>query len=378
MFIKSIKYCQHEGEPGEWELDKFELEKINLLVGKNASGKTRTINILFALSNLVSIDRKLKFKTGDYLMVFDDNGKLVEYILKYEGGNVIKEVFKVDSVEKMTRGQDGTGKIKAEDADIMMNFKAPNDEITAVVKRDSIQHPYLDGLYEWGENTFKFEFGGKMGKDHFLALLKKQDQKKTISQKDPNKVVAIFYDGIKRYEEKFKQELIKDFNKIGYKIKDIDFGPPNSAVVKGPVEVEVLCLNVKEEDLHIYTDQIEMSQGMFRALSLLIHLNYSILNNIQSCFLIDDIGEGLDYERASNLIKLVIEKAKSNNIQIIMSTNDRFVMNNVPLEYWAIINREGSKVKIFNRNNSKEMFEDFKYTGLNNFDLFSSDFYLKR
>ena len=105
---------------------------------------------------------------------------------------------------------------------------------------------------------------------------------------------------------------------------------------------------------------------------------YSILNNIQSCFLIDDIGEGLDYERASNLIKLVIEKAKSNNIQIIMSTNDRFVMNNVPLEYWAIINREGAKVKIFNRNNSNEMFEDFKYTGLNNFDLFSSDFYLKR
>ena len=118
MFIKSIKYCQHEGEAEEWELDTFELEKINLLVGKNASGKTRTINILFALSNLVSIDRKLKFKTGDYLMVFDDNGKLVEYILKYEDGNVINEVFKVDSVEKMTRGPNGTGKINSEDANI--------------------------------------------------------------------------------------------------------------------------------------------------------------------------------------------------------------------------------------------------------------------
>jgi hypothetical protein len=47
--------------------------------------------------------------------------------------------------------------------------------------------------------------------------------------------------------------------------------------------------------------------------------------------LIDDIGEGLDFDRSSRLIKLLIEIAEKNeNIRLIMSTNDRFVMNAVP------------------------------------------------
>jgi len=366
------------GEPAEWTLEKFELEKINLLVGKNASGKSRTINILFGLSLMLSIGGKLKYKTGDYSMVFDENGKKVEYNLKYDDSIVVKEVFKFDSVEKMTRNSDGTGKIQAEDAKLLMNFKVPNDEIAAAIKRDSIQHPFFDKLYEWGENTFKYDFGGTMGKDHFMAFKKTRDKKENINPKDPNNVVAKLHEGIKIHNDIFKEQIITDFNEIGYRIKDIAIEPPKMATVTGPVELEVLCLNVKEEDLSVATDQYEMSQGMFRALSLLIHLNYSILQNDQSCIMIDDIGEGLDYERASKLIKLLIQKAESNNIQLIMSTNDRFIMNEVPLKYWAIIDREGSTVKIHNQKNSKEMFEDFEITGLNNFDLFSSDFYLKR
>ena len=282
MFIDSMKYRQHMGEPAEWTLEKFELEKINLLVGKNASGKSRTINILFGLSLMLSIGGKLKYKTGDYSMVFDENGKKVEYNLKYDDSIVVKEVFKFDSVEKMTRNSDGTGKIQAEDAKLLMNFKVPNDEIAAAIKRDSIQHPFFDKLYEWGENTFKYDFGGTMGKDHFMAFKKTRDKKENINPKDPNNVVAKLHEGIKIHNDIFKEQIITDFNEIGYRIKDIAIEPPKMATVTGPVELEVLCLNVKEEDLSVATDQYEMSQGMFRALSLLIHLNYSILQNDQS------------------------------------------------------------------------------------------------
>ena len=68
---------------------------------------------------------------------------------------------------------------------------------------------------------------------------------------------------------------------------------------------------------------------MFRALSLITQITYSQLTSTPSCILVDDIGEGLDYERASALIKLVVEKARGKSIQLIMATNDRFVMNSV-------------------------------------------------
>jgi ABC-type Mn2+/Zn2+ transport system ATPase subunit len=111
---------------------------------------------------------------------------------------------------------------------------------------------------------------------------------------------------------------------------------------------------------------------MFRALSLIIQLNYSQLASIPSCILIDDIGEGLDYERSSSLIKLLIEKAKTSAVQLVMSTNDRFVMNNVPLEYWCVMRRISNVSKVYNYRNAKKQFEDFELTGLSNFDFFTS------
>ena len=60
-----------------------------------------------------------------------------------------------------------------------------------------------------------------------------------------------------------------------------------------------------------------------------------------------------------------------------MSTNDRFVMNNVPLEFWAIMHRTGNKSLSLNYRNSKELFDEFELMGLNNFDFFTSKFFLK-
>ena len=60
-----------------------------------------------------------------------------------------------------------------------------------------------------------------------------------------------------------------------------------------------------------------------------------------------------------------------------MSTNDRFVMNNVPLEYWSVIDRVEGECKIYNYKNSPKLFDEFALTGMNNFDFFSSYYYLK-
>ena len=59
-------------------------------------------------------------------------------------------------------------------------------------------------------------------------------------------------------------------------------------------------------------------------------------------------------------------------MQLITSTNDRFVMNNVPLEYWCVIQRISNVSKIYNHRNAKKQFDNFGLTGLSNFDFFSS------
>jgi hypothetical protein len=93
-----------------------------------------------------------------------------------------------------------------------------------------------------------------------------------------------------------------------------------------------------------------------------------------TCVLIDDIGEGLDFDRSCSLIDVLRRKAQESAVQLIMATNDRFVMNKVPLEEWSVFVREGNRVRVRNYENSKAVFDEFKFTGLSNFDFLATDF----
>jgi hypothetical protein len=145
-------------------------------------------------------------------------------------------------------------------------------------------------------------------------------------------------------------------------------------IVEPPPPGELVGISAKESDLPCTTDQHCMSQGMFRTLSLLIQLNYALLRQKPGCVMVDDIGEGLDFERSCLLIDLLRSKARESEVQLILSTNDRFVMNQVPLEEWSVLQRAGNRVRVRNYENSKEIFDEFKFTGLNNFDFFATDF----
>jgi ABC-type multidrug transport system ATPase subunit len=130
-----------------------------------------------------------------------------------------------------------------------------------------------------------------------------------------------------------------------------------------------------ETGLEKQVTQRDMSQGMFRAFSVLVQVNYYILCGHKGFVIIDDIGEGLDFSRAKQLVQVLIAKAGDASIQLIMSTNDSFIMNAVDIENWAVLMREGHKISLYNYENSKEIFEEFKFTGLNNFDFYASEFF---
>ena len=128
----------------------------------------------------------------------------------------------------------------------------------------------------------------------------------------------MFLKGDRQFPDSFKDSVKKDMAMIGYPLDDINIGPMRSIRIDQPLPGQVAALCVKESDLTSPTSQDEMSQGMFRALSIIVQVNYSVLTARPGCILIDDIGEGLDFERSCALINVLIGKA-----EIIRSaTND--------------------------------------------------------
>jgi len=379
MFLKSIEYAQFGGTPRLWKLEGCTLGNINLIVGKNATGKSRTLNIVNGLANLLSGQDKLRYISGNYVVEFDNNGKDVNYILHYENMSIIEEELSINSENKLKRGKDGIGKIYYDKKQELIDFQTPPNELATVARRDTIQHPFLEDLHNWGRYVRHYRFGTELGKGQLTVVIKNEEKagQQVLNPKNTNLVVAMFLEGKKKYPEKFIEKIVSDMDTIGYSLEDIGTHTPESILIGSNLPTEPVGLYVKESDLSCRTDQMDMSQGMFRALSLIIQIHYSLFTSTPSCILIDDIGEGLDFERSSALVKLLTERAKNSSIQLIMATNDRFIMNSVPLEYWLIIERIGGICKIYNQRNSPQLFDDFELTGLNNFDFFSSEYYLK-
>lgn len=370
MHLESISYVEYRSNPQQWQLDELRLNKKNLIVGRNATGKSRALNLIGALATTLAGLRKAGL-SGEYDCLFRHEGKSIRYKLHCENEEVISEVFNVDGRDLLVRKEGGVGQIYAEKlADgQMLDFQTPTKDIAAVSRRDSIQHSFLEPLYEWASSLRHYRFGTSLGQDH-LAVFVQGGAK--VDERNPNSVVALYRSATKKFGDEFKAAVIQDLKTLDYHIDDLSIATPISVRLEsGPGELQ--GLQVKERDLAGVTDHLSMSMGMFRVLSLIIQLNYCQFAKKHSCFLIDDVGEGLDFERSCSLIDLIRNKADKLDVQIIMATNDRFVMNKVPLEEWSVLSRKGARVHVNNFDNSKELFEEFKFTGLSNFSFFELD-----
>ena len=379
MELKSIKYS-HKTAEREWvicsahqeENSPVELGKINLIVGANSSGKSRTLRAINELAMFLSGDLKIS-QTPAYGELFDvefwneNTHQDIHYLLKYEDSRIITEELTINGELYIERNESSSQMIY-EGFGGMVDFEA-DANMLAVARRDRMQHPYLVPLAEWGAAMSYYLFGKDLGQGVGLKSID-IDEKESFDLRNSRKVAGIFKHGVDLYDGDYKQLIIDDLAEIGYSIEDIRLE------ILRYTDVPVYGLSVQEQGLSATTDQSEMSQGMFRALSLLIQINYALRSDKSSCIMIDDIGEGLDYHRSTKLINILVEKANRSHVQLLMTTNDRFVMNNVPLEYWQVITRDRGKVYFYNTHNSPDQFAQFDFYGLNNFEFFASNLFL--
>lgn len=368
MKLLKLSYSEYSDTDKQWIYNKFDINDVNLIVGKNASGKSRILASIRGLGQLF-INPSIPFLTGEYIALFKDNNKTYEYKIKYEDNKIQYEHLTIDQDEYLSRDLDGIGYITGEESGSKIKFKIPKNQL-AIVRRDEIQHPSLSNLYNWGISLRYFRFAKDQEKESLVA------PNINIPSEQENTAVAIsiFQKALKEYGDEFTESIIQNMNNIGYNLESIEINKMTDIKIISPFPTELSGIIIKEKDCLSKINQVQMSDGMFRALAILIHFNYYKLKQITGTILIDDIGEGLDFERSTKLIKILVNDAETSSIQLIMSTNDKFIMNSVSLEYWQVISRSGSEINIYNKINTREKFDDFQFTGLNNFDFFSSDF----
>lgn len=374
MRLDSIQFWEYKDEPKEWILAETSFDTVNLVVGKNASGKSRLLNVISGLAKMLRGEIPKVYKSGYYLIHGSNTQNHYTYELELKNNTVQLERLIKDDVTLLNRSKDGVGKIWSAGIGQNIDFETPPNLLAAQARRDNIQHPFFEDLHSWARELRHIQFGTPLGRDMVYIITESTpstDKESEIT--DPNQVSKLYVAAFEQFGEDFDASLLRDLSALGYDCSGVGIERVDSSVIlQGP---PVAWLFVQERDIKTKTTQLTMSQGMFRALSLVIQLNYCIFRAKPRTLLIDDIGEGLDFSRAQLFISLLIKRALENNIQLIMTTNDRFIMNGVPLKYWGILTRRGHNVQIANIRNSERIFKEFEELGLNNFDFFATNFF---
>lgn len=374
MLLRTYAYTQFPATPREWSLSDLTLGDFNLIVGKNASGKSRTLTTIYSLGRLVSGNlRPSDLSTASFDATFECENRTLRYRLEILERKVILEQFWDGGRLRLDRATGGAGMIFHEKVGGDQDFQTPEHDAAVVARRDTIQHSFLEPLAEWGEGVRHYAFASKMGQEHVAIVV---ENGPAPDPRDANAVIGLFRKGVKDFPNGFALAVRDDMNAIGYEITEVGMMVPTDVSIMLPVgsRVEPLILFVQERDLHCPTQQTDMSSGMFRALSVIIHLTYGRMASRPSCIIVDDIGEGLDFERSCKLIDIIRKRTTESKIQIILSTNDKFVMNEVPLDKWSVLIRKCNHVSVRNHENSKKEFEYFRFVGMSNFTFFEMDF----
>lgn len=373
MKLTSFEYEERSNGQTTWKTVPTPLGQVNLFVGRNGTGKSRLLNTMSSLALILEGILRVTSGESTFHAVLTDEANSYDITISFNKGEVEFEQLQINGDTRLRRQKDGSGYAFSTELAKSLDFRIPTSSIALITRRDAVQHPYLEPLYSWAEVSRRYYFGSDMGKHNAYAALPNFTDEEVdlgILQNDVTEyaqVTKIYSFGFKRYGSQFDAAILRDMREIGYNCSDVGVMQLAEAQALGAVP---WIIYVQEVDLDFPTRQIEMSVGMFRALASIIFLNFNGFSGRRGTLFFDDIGEGLDYARSSALIKLLVDRASAEGFQLVLTTNDQFVMNQVDLRNWHIIDREGMRLSFRDFSNNAEEFEKYEFIGLSNFDFF--------
>lgn len=380
-----MKLIEFSHKAGDWEIKKLRLGDVNLIVGENAVGKSNTLKAIKNFAEIINNLRKhIEDNITDIYWFDDYDNKITEYwflakfkttsnkflsyevLIEFESKipkridfeneiNIRKEILILDGKKIINRESKDVAKIYTKSKDKFISISPPSSFLVLKVRRDTKEFIEFEQLIFWASDEKFFNFCEINSSPSGFKLAKRLN---TLGNKYFTSVL----------------------NDIGFNFTDID------TYQRNPNDIERFVFKEEKVDKKFYYK--DLSQGLKRCVNLIILLESLVKEKLKQeeypydwetppSLIIDDLGEGLDYQKATKLGKYLFKKCEQANLQLIVVSNDNFLMDVIDLDYWNILTREGSKVSTINKTSHPKIFEDFMFTGLSNFSLLTSD-YLNR
>lgn len=340
IYLKTFTYSAFE-----WTLEKVYLNRQSLVVGQNATGKTKFLeSISTVINTMLMKDSNWKGSQAFTAQLEFDGDTELRYELKVSNGKIVLEKLIDVNQNKTLVSRNEQMCFFYDEGDITL----PEKSTALVAKQDVVKYSDAANVMQWAQTTRSITFS-LLHIDNFRQL-----HTGTIS-------IEEMYEALGEDEHRL---ICQYMNELSYKLEYIR---------ESTIGDNLKFVDVKEIGLDTALPTFYLSNGMYRVLYIFFYMLYISKQNVK-CILVDDLGEGLDYDRSTKLGKIVFKFCAEHNIQLIATSNDNFLMNVVDLHNWIILTRHSAEVEAVSFISHKEIFDKFVKTGLRNFDIFSTDF----
>ncbi len=334
-----------------FNFDSLNLKNNNLIVGRNAIGKTRVINALHHIGQIILGKVDLQTHLSFTLEFNTKEGMALLYQLHWNESRLEEKLWlgKQQLIERTQSNAFIYNHLTQNKEEIF----PPETKIILQSTRDLKKYPWIEKIQLFIQNSQGIRFGN----------ITPQTGAVEAGIIHTHAKIAWMYQKLK---PPMQEKVLMQMQKLQFAVNAISYNE----------WTDTLMIEDKNQDQkRVQIPLFKLSQGMHRSLSTLILLAYLTQENKIQLLIVDDLGEGLDYMRATQLGKILIDTCNSHHVQFICTSNDYFLMDVFDLENLTVLaDYTEQGLKIVNQTHYPELYERFTTCGLSNFDFFSSDF----
>lgn len=352
MFIEKVLCTIADGEQiGPLKLNKH----LSVIFGKNAAGKTRTLNVLFSLSNIHKMP-KVNIHGNWHIQLRSDKRSYMyklEISRKENGKSFITHDSLYAGEEKLifdrTKGLLLNETTKEEEP-----YTPIDDELSMNYVKDAKKYQTILEVRDYISQFKRLDYS--MSK---IIQQRYAPDTLTVDPDGTNLDTAIL-NLMNRYPQCF-EKIKASFIEIFPRVEDIVMVnlPAGNAVIK--------IVGIKEDILEKPYAYFEAASGMIKILAL-----FTILFSPaeKSLILIDELENSLDY---LSLVKIGdIIKEVSLDRQVVIVTHSPTLANIFDLKHWIVAEREKRHTKFFNVKEDEDL-RLLLSKNLENHELYTQD-----
>lgn len=349
-----------------WELAEWKLDRFNLLVGESGVGKTK---ILRAIEGVAQAHRSAPFDFrggATWTLCFEHEARRYRWfavVAANEKGNIEdprleRELLEVDGQELAAKDQ-GVFRFQGK---VLPKLNATSSSLSLLSGEPDVERA-VSGLKKIVENTLlsepnDFHVGiaasgpllRKVGPGSMtLAEIQQYPFRRGMMQRMSEELIEQAYLLQEAVPEEW-QKAKNIFKSIFGTVEDLQIVRYDNQRFSETALSSSLMLRLRERDAKEWILGPDISAGMRRVLATILGIH---LTPDGSVLLIDELENSLGKNCLPAMVDLLLENAP--RLQFIITSHHPYVINNIPIHEWKLVQRRGSVVSVKNARDIPEL-----------------------